>query len=115
MKRETIFAPLAAVLSTIAAASCCLPLGAFFVAAGFAGAAAFMSAARPYFLGLSILLLTFGFWQTYGRKSCPVRKNRAAVILLWAAAGLVLILFLFPQAIAGFLADLFAAGNSGAP
>jgi hypothetical protein len=85
--------------------SCCLPVGTFLAAAGLAGTSAFMDSARPYFLGLSLLLLGFGFWQTYGAKSCPARKNRAAVLLLWFAVGMVLILFLFPQAIAGFLAD----------
>ena len=112
LKRGTVLAPLSAIFSAIVAASCCLPLGTFAIAAGFAGAGAFMDSARPYFLGLSLLLLGFGFWQTYGSRSCAVRRSRAAVFTIWFAAGLVLILLLFPQAIAGFLADLSTKGSA---
>src|SRR6266545_3014847 len=79
LKRGTILSPLTAILSSIAAMSCCLPVGTFLAAAGLAGTSAFMDSARPYFLGLSLLLLGFGFWQTYGAKSCPAKKNRASV------------------------------------
>ena len=106
MKRG--FAPLAAIVSFVSAVSCCLPVGTVFAAAGFAGAAAFLISARPYLMGLSILLLGAGFWQAYGASNCPVKRNRMAVFLLWTATGLLLLLFLFPQNIAGLLADWFA-------
>ena len=102
------FAPLAAIVSFVSAVSCCLPVGTVFAAAGFAGAAAFLSSARPYLMGLSVLLLGVGFWQAYGASNCPVKRNRMAVFLLWTATGLLLLLFLFPQNIAGLLADWFA-------
>ena len=105
MKRG--FAPLAAIVSFVSAVSCCLPVGTLFAAAGFAGASAFLSFARPYLMGLSILLLGVGFWQAYGASNCPVKRNRAAVFLLWTATGLLLLLFLFPQDVAGLLADWF--------
>jgi len=105
-RRGGVAAPLTAVVSFLAAVSCCLPVGAFVVGAGFFGAASFLGAAQPYLLALAIVSLGFGFIRTYTGKSCRVRRSRAGVVALWTAAAFVLAMFLFPQQVAGLLADL---------
>ena len=112
MRRSAWVAPLAAIVGFLAATTCCLPLGVLLAATGFAGAASLLGPARPYFLGLSLAMLALGFWQVHGRTACPVRGRLASVILLWTVVGLVVVLFLFPQFIAGLLADLFERGSS---
>ncbi len=103
--RGGLLAPVAAVGSFLAALSCCLPVGYFLGALGLAGTGAVAGRSRLYLMGLSFLLLGFGFVRAYGGRQCQTRRSRAAVILLWTAAALVLTLFLFPHLIAGFLAD----------
>jgi hypothetical protein len=112
MKRPAWIAPLAAIVGFLAATTCCLPLGAFLAATGLAGAASLIGPARPYLLGLSVAMLALGFWQIHARPSCNVRGRLAGMILLWTLAGLVVVMFLFPQFIAGLLADLFERGSS---
>jgi len=108
MKRGTIAAPVAAVLSFVAASSCCLPVGFFIAGAGLFGLAGFFGAAQPYLMALSVASLVLGFVRMYRGASCT-RRSRAAVILLWTAAVLVASMLLFPQLIAGFVADHFPA------
>jgi hypothetical protein len=101
-----IFASVAAILSSLATIACCLPLG--FAAALSAGAAsAFFTTLRPWLLGLSIVLLGLGFWQQHRAKQCAVRGRLIGKVLLWAAVAVVLGMILFPQQIAGFIADRF--------
>ncbi len=101
-----ISASLAAILSSVATIACCLPLG--FAAALSAGAAsAFFNTLRPWLLGLSIVLLGLGFWQQHRAKQCAVRGRFIGNLLLWAAVIVVVGMILFPQQIAGFIADRF--------
>jgi hypothetical protein len=97
-------ASLAAILSSVATISCCLPLG-FAAALGAGTASAFLTTLRPWFLGLSIVLLGFGFWQQRRAKQCAVRGRLLSNVLLWAAVVVVLGMILFPQEIAAFIAD----------
>ncbi len=62
---------------------------------------------RPWLLGLSIVLLGFGFWQQYRARQCAVRGRLLGGVLLWAALVVFLGMILFPQQIAGFIADRF--------
>lgn len=97
---------MSAVVSLIAAGSCCLPLGTILIAGGFAGLSALIEAYRPWLIGFSLTSLGAGFWQAYGRKRCAVRRGRGSVALLWIALALIILLLLFPQTIAALLADL---------
>ena len=106
MKRGSVAAPLAAIVSSLAAASCCLPLGYFLAAAGLFGGAGVLGAGRPYLIVLSLVALATGFIRVYARSNCRVERSTSAVVVLWTAAVLVLSMFLFPQEIAGFLADI---------
>jgi len=104
-QRGPIVSSIAAVGSLIAATTCCLPVGTFLVAAGSASAARILVPLRPWLIALSILALVFGFVQTYYRSQCSLRRNWFSILLLWISAILVLVMLLFPQVVAGFLAD----------
>ena len=105
MKQGTgVSASLAAIASTVATIGCCLPLG-FAAALGTAGASAFLQKFRPWLLGLSIVFLGIGFWQQHRAKQCAVKRSYWGTVLLWLAVVVVVGMVLFPQEIAGFIAD----------
>lgn len=105
MKQGTgISASVGAIVGSIASISCCLPLG-FAAAIGAGAVSAFFTTLRPWLLGLSVALIGFGFWQQYRAKQCGLRGRWAGTVLLWTAVVVVLGMILFPQEIAGFLAD----------
>ena len=107
MKQGTgISASLAAIVSSVATISCCLPV-AFAGALGAGTASAFATTLRPWLLGLSVILLGFGFWQQHRAKQCAVRGRLVGNVLLWAAVVVVLGMILFPQEIAAVIADRF--------
>jgi len=101
---------LGAILASLLALSCCLPLP-FLGAAGLAGAAVFLTGARPWLLGLAILLLGAGFFQVYRGMRCRARQSKTAIALLGLATLVVVLLLLFPQAIASVLADISIGGK----
>ena len=101
-------ASVAAIGGVLAASSCCLPVLPFVMAAGFAGTSAFLSAARPYLMGVSILFIAFGFYQARRAKACQRRPSRIASALLWISTAFVLISIFFPQIMANAVADLLA-------
>ena len=105
---RTTFASLAAIGSVLAASSCCLPILPFMMAAGLAGSSTFLSAARPYLLGTSILFVAFGFYQTSRAKKCQRRPNVIASALLWVSAFFVVVSIFFPQVMANAAAGLLA-------
>ena len=108
MKQGTgISASLAAILSSVATISCCLPLG-FAAALGAGAASAFFTTLRPWLLGLSVVLLGLGFWQQHRAKLCSIRGRLIGNVLLWTALVVVLGMILFPQEIAAFIADRFS-------
>jgi len=97
---------LAAIVSSLATMACCVPLG-FAAAIGAAGAGAFLLRFRPWFLVLSIALIGVGFWQQRRARQCAVKGRLVGQFLLWTAVAIVLAMILFPQQIAGFVADHF--------
>jgi hypothetical protein len=101
-----ISASLTAIVSSVAAFSCCLPLG-FAAALGAETASAFFTTLRPWLLGLSLVLLGVGFWQQHRAKECSVRGRWLGDVLLWVAVIVVVRMILFPQQIAAFIADRF--------
>ena len=109
-KRHTALASIAAIGSVVVASSCCLPILPFVMAAGFAGSSTFLSAARPYLLGASILFIAYGFYQAWLAKKCQRRPSVVGAILLCVSTLFVAVSILFPQA----LANAFA-GPSQAP
>lgn len=99
-----ISASVGAILSSLASLSCCLPLG-FAVAVGTGAASAFLTTLRPWLLAVSVGLIGLGFWQQRRATQCVVKGRIVGQVLLWAAVAIVLGMILFPQQIAGFLAD----------
>jgi hypothetical protein len=99
-----ISASLAAIVSSVATISCCLPLG-FAAALGSGAASAFFTTLRPWLLGLSVGLLGLGFWQQHRAKQCSIRGQLIGNVLLWTALVVVVGMILFPQEIAAFVAD----------
>lgn len=107
MKQGTgVSASLAAIVSSVATISCCLPI-AFAGALGAGAASAFATTLRAWLLGLSVVLLSFGFWQQHRAKQCAVRGRVVGTVLLSAAVVVVLGMILFPQEIAAVIADRF--------
>ncbi|MBL8212548.1 MAG: hypothetical protein JNK87_17670 [Bryobacterales bacterium] len=96
-------AAVGAVLSVLAAVSCCLPLGTLLGAAGTAGASGLFAGARDWLMPLSVVLLVVAFVQTY-RTPCA-RRSRAAMIVLWTCAVFVVVMLVFPQYVAVAMAD----------
>ena len=105
---RTALASIGAIGSVLAASSCCLPILPFLLAAGFAGSSTFLSAARPYLLGASILFIVYGFYQARRAKKCRRRPNLIASIVLWVAAVFVIMSIFFPQLMANASASLLA-------
>jgi len=101
-----VSASIGAIASSLATIGCCLPVG-FAAALGAAGASAFLQAFRPWLLGLSVVLIGVGFWQQRRAKQCSVKRSYVSEVLLWAAVAMVAGMILFPQEIAGFIADRF--------
>ncbi len=99
-----ISASVGAILSSLATMGCCLPLG-FAGALGAAGASAFVQKFRPWLLAISIVLLGIGFWQQRRAKLCSLKRNYLSAVLLWTAVVFVVAMIVFPQEIAGFIAD----------
>jgi hypothetical protein len=90
---------LAAVLSVLAASSCCLPIVPFVAAAGLAGSSAFLWMARPYLLGASVLLVGLGFYQAARAKKCNRRPSGISYGFLWLSSAVVVTSIFFPQVV----------------
>jgi len=106
-QRSGISVSVGAILSSLASLSCCLPLG-FAAALGAGAASAILTTLRPWLLGLSVVLIGLGFWQQRRATQCAVKGRVVGQVLLWASVAVVLGMILFPQQIAGFLADRFS-------
>lgn len=105
---RTALAGVAAVISVVAASSCCLPILPFALAASVAGGSAFLTALRPYLLGISVLFIALGFYQARRNKRCNRQSSKVASGLLWISAVFVFASLFFPQVLANAAANLFA-------
>jgi len=105
-----VAAALSAVGSVLAALTCCLPVLPFVLAAGTAGSARFLSsfvgALRPYLLGLSVLLIALGFYQSRRASQCNCKPSALTQVVLWLSALFVAISILLPQAFADLVERL---------
>ncbi len=103
-------AALSAVGSVLAAATCCLPVLPFVLAAGTAGSTAFvysfMSSLRPYLLGLSVVFIALGFYQSRRADQCNCKPSVLSQAILWLSALIVAISILLPQAFADLVERL---------
>jgi hypothetical protein len=108
--RGALVAALSAVGSVLAAATCCLPVLPFVLAAGTAGSATFLSsfigALRPYLLGVSVLFILLGFYQSRRASRCNCRPSILSQVVLWVSALIVAVSILIPQAFADLVERL---------
>ena len=119
-KKASLFAA-GSVFAAIVASFCCI-LPIVFALTGFSilGASALFDAWRPYLLGVTLGLLTLGFYFAYrpARQECSPdstcampKTNRSGRLLLWLAAAAVILFAAFPY-YSGFVAELLLSGAS---
>ncbi|HEV2114442.1 MAG TPA: hypothetical protein VGR48_00355 [Terriglobales bacterium] len=95
--------PVAAVIAALATLGCCLPLS-FLGAAGLAGASLWLAPIRSWLVGGAAVLLAISFIQLYvGRNQCR-RRSALSMVIFWAAAVIVVLVFFLPQLVASLIA-----------
>ena len=105
MKHAEKVAPVAAAVTAVATIVCCLPV-AFAAAVATTSLAMVVSTFQPAFVAASLLLLGVGLVQLWRMpRSCAGRPT-ASVVVYSLSAAVVLLVVLFPQVLAGILADL---------
>jgi|GEM_PF-538409 len=102
---KTTGASVGAIFASVLTLGCCLPLP-FIGAAGVAGASVFFAGARPWLLGLSVVLLGVGFFQVYRGLRCRTGPSKWAMACLVVSTFTVVVLLLFPQVVAVLFANL---------
>ena len=97
-------APVAAAFTALTTLACCMPMG-FAAAAAAIGLSTIAAEYQPWFLGASSVLLALGFVQVRrSRKMCAARGT-SSIIVYCISAAIVALVVLFPQTLAGLMAD----------
>ena len=104
MKHGEKIAPVMAALAGLATIACCLPM-AFAAAAVTASFGMAVAPYQPWFLGLSALLLMVGAVQVRQKQRACGTRSYSSLIVFSLSAVIVLLVVVFPQVIAGLLAD----------
>lgn len=110
MRHSERIAPVAAVVSALSTLLCCLPLG-FVTAAGAASLGVASTTLRPWLLGLSAILLAFGFWQLYSARRACRRSSPLSLAVFWLSVVAIAGGLLFPQTLASILAGSWTRGG----
>ena len=88
-------AAIGSLLVTAALSTCCtLPLALASLGLGSLSLGTFIQPVRPYMIGLTAALLTFGFFRVYCRPSTT--KNR---VLMWVSAAVFVVVVTIPYAV----------------
>lgn len=104
MKHVEKVTPVAAALTSLATLVCCLPMG-FAAAAVTASLSVVVATYQHWFLGVSVVLLIVGTVQLQRvQRTCATRPY-GAIIVFALSAVIVLLVVLFPQVVAGIVAD----------
>lgn len=102
--RKNLFVGAGAVLAAVGASLCCiLPVAVAVLGVGSAALGAALEPFRPYFAGLTVLLLGFAFYRAYRQVACepgeacavPVSRRRHRAVL-WIVALVAVALMAFP-------------------
>jgi hypothetical protein len=97
--------PLAAAVTALAAFACCVPIG-LAGAFGLLALSSLFNTLQPWFLTVATLLLAAAAVQCYrGQRTCRRRRSRFSLVVLGLSATIVLLVLLFPQSVAGWIAD----------
>ncbi len=95
---------MAAAASALATLACCLPLG-IAAAAATASLGAVLSEYRPWLLAGSAILLMVGVGQLRRLQRACATRTRGSIVVLALSAAIVVLVALFPQVVAGLVAD----------
>jgi hypothetical protein len=104
MKHGEKVAPVMAAVTSLATLACCLPMG-FAVAALSASISMAVAAYQPWFLGGSVLLLFIGAVQVRQTQRTCGTRSYSSLIVFGVSAVIVALVVIFPDVIAGLLAD----------
>jgi hypothetical protein len=104
MKHGEKVAPVMAAVTSLATIACCLPAG-FAAAAVTASLSMAAAAYQPWFLGASVLLLLVGAIQLRQAQRVCARRSNSSVIVFGISAVIVVLVVVFPDVLAGLLAD----------
>jgi hypothetical protein len=104
MKHAEKVAPVAAALTSLATLVCCLPVG-FAAAAATASLSTVVATYQRWFLGASVVLLVGGMVQLQRVQRTCARRPYSSIIVFGVSAVIVLLVILFPQVVAGIVAD----------
>jgi hypothetical protein len=104
MKHGEKVAPVMAALTGLATLACCLPMG-FAAAVVTASLGMAVAAYQPWFLGVSILLLIVGGVQVRQKQRACGSRSYSSLIVFSLSVVIVVLVVVFPQVIAGLLAD----------
>jgi mercuric ion transport protein len=106
-------AALGGVGAALAASACCIgPVAFSLIGAGAVGASAVaLEPYRPWFIGMTVLLVGFAFYSAYrplpvdacADGACTPPSRRAARLLAWIAAVIAAVLIAFPYYIGWFV------------
>ena len=100
MKKE-ILGILAAVLSALAATTCCLPPLLFLLFGISFGMLGFLEILTPFRIPLSLLslLILWLSWRSYAKenKVCDVKKKRRYLVLYSAIFSMIVLILLYPE------------------
>ncbi len=104
MRATETLAPVGAAVTALATLLCCLPFG-FAAATVMATLSTVVATRRLWFFGASIVLLALGCIQVVrARRTCTTRRS-GSLIVLGLSAAVVILVIVFPQVVAGLLAD----------
>jgi hypothetical protein len=103
MKHLEKVTPVAAMLTAVTTLACCLPV-TFAAAAATASLGAIAAGYRSWLIGLSGVLLVVAVFQIRSARACGQRST-ASLVILFGSVAVVLLVVLFPQVLAGMLAD----------
>jgi hypothetical protein len=104
MKHSEKVAPVLAAVTSLATIACCLPVG-FAAAAVTASLSMVVSAYQSWFIGSSVLLLIVGAIQLRQPQRACRTHSYSSVIVFGLCAVIVGLVVVFPDVIAGLLAD----------
>ena len=104
MKHLEKAAPIAAALTSLTTLVCCVPVG-LAASAATAGLGMVVATYQRWFLGASVVLLIVGMVQLQRlQRTCATRSD-ASIVVLSVSGLIVLLVVLFPQVVAGIVAD----------
>ena len=105
MKNSEQLTPLAAAITAVSTLLCCVPT-AFAAALATTSVGLFVANHQGWFLAASVLLIAVGAVQVRrAGRACSVARRRTSAALLAISAAIVTMTALFPQVLAGLLAD----------